>query len=538
MNAAIPSARRFVLRALSAALVVGLLSVTQLFAQSQNLPLDHWAYRFLDRLETKGLYVSRDYSTRPYSREAIAEIILQIDASVKEDPSRLSRVEAALFEQLKGEFYEELAQTGRPISVQKKEQEPHLFRYEDEKLVLRWDALAGEQSRVESKRKVDPTIPKSLFYWGGSFRAEINRSMAIFADARSFILSDTDSLSNTVFNPSLGLPVTRKALVDVAVTDNASAYAVFRLPWFDLEAGRDLVEWGPGLRGTLLLSRNANFYDLFKLTFRFRKFKFEYLHGFLNADSTRYIVGHRLELRPWRNLQFAFNETVVYGDRSVEPLYLNPFVPFIIAERHLGNRDNNLLSFDFTWFLPEKRMKFYGEFLFDDFSLAKSLFGSFGNKWGVLVGSYWVDPLGLHDTDLRVELIRIQPFVYSHRNPVNTYANYNNSLGHWLGPDSDDWYVEVRHQFSRDLELGVSWEQRRRGQNDLNFGTRPADGKVKFLDGVVERTRFYGLIGRWQLRRDLFLTTTYHFIQSKNLRRRPEFDQDNHRLLVTFSLNY
>ena len=51
-------------------LSLGLFS--QLRSQSQNLPLDHWAYRFLDRLETKGLYVSEDFDTQPYSRHGEA----------------------------------------------------------------------------------------------------------------------------------------------------------------------------------------------------------------------------------------------------------------------------------------------------------------------------------------------------------------------------------------------------------------------------------------------------------------------------------
>ncbi len=229
---------------------------------------------------------------------------------------------------------------------------------------------------------------------------------------------------------------------------------------------------------------------------------------------------------------------MVYGDRDVEPLYLNPFVPTIIAERHVGNQDNNMISFDGAWFLPRPRLKLYAEVLFDDFSFAKDLFENWGNKWGVLAGAFIVDPFGLKNTDVRLEAVRIQPFVYSHRTPINTFSNYDNTMGHWLGPDADDWYIEFGHQPHRNVRWSVSFEQRRRAANDIQEGSRPADGRIKFLDGVVERTRHYGLAAEWQPWRDIVFAASYQFIQAQNLRRKAELDQNNHRLFLRLAVNY
>ncbi|MFQ5675607.1 MAG: capsule assembly Wzi family protein, partial [bacterium] len=411
----------------TALLLVSLLLSSKIHAQSVNLPLDHWAYDFLERLELKGLYMNEDFDTAPYSRGAIAEMILQIATNVKQDPTGFSAVERNLFEQLKGEFHEELEKINPGIEIQKKEHERHLWSWHDDGFAGHLEGLFGQQSRFETKDKVDPAIPKSTTSWGFGFRVLLKESMAIFFEGHSFILSGTDTLANTVFNPSLGLPVTRKALVNVTTTDNATGYAVFRLPWFDLEVGRDLLEWGPGFRGNLILSRNSNFYDLFKATFRYRKLKFEYFHAFLNAEQSKYLAGHRIEVQPVESLRFAINETVVYGGRSVEFLYANPFIPIIIAERHVGNKDNNMVSVDLTWFLKNNRAKVYAEFLFDDFNLAKNLFHDFVNKWGILFGGHWVDPFGVENVDFRMEYVRIQPFVYWHSSRKNTnfYTNYS-----------------------------------------------------------------------------------------------------------------
>ena len=506
-------------------------------SQSANLPLDHWAYTFLERLELKGLYVSEDFDTAPYSRQAIAEMILQITENITKDSTKISTVERDLLEQLKGEFHENLHKIQPKVERRNKENERHLWSWRNEDFVGHLDLLLGQQVRVESKESVDSGIAKSITSWGFGFRVNFKESMAVFFEGRSFVLSGTDTIENRFFNPSLGLPVSKNALGDV--TDNASGYAVFRLPWFDLEIGRDLVEWGPGFRGNLILSRNSNFYDLFKATFRYERLKYEHFHGFLNAERTKYLAGHRIEVRPLDSFRFSINETVVYGGRSVEFLYANPFFPFIIAERHLGNKDNNLVSIDFTWFLRQRQLKFYGEFLFDDFNPRKNLFHDFVNKWGVLLGGYWVDPFGLSNTDFRLEYVRIQPFVYWHSlDEINFYTNYNNFMGHWLGPDSDDFYVELKKRFHKNLRFGLSFERRRRGQNDLSQIERPPDLKFDFLGGVVTKNSFYGATIEWQVLRDMFLNATYQFIQTGNLRRVAGRDQNNHRLLVNFSLNY
>jgi len=510
-----------------------------LLSQSQNLPLAHWAYPFLDRLQTKGLFLNSEMDTRPYARDAVADMIIQIDAAVRENPMLLSEVESRLFQQLKGEFYEEIRKKSSAVAIAENEYEPHLFTYREKDLDMRMSLLLGEQLKTESKMDVEPGIPGSTTFLGLSVRIDLKHSMAIFAEGGSYFLSDVDSVSNTNFSRGGGLPVTEKALIDVAVTNNASAYAVFSPPWFDLQFGRALVEWGPGARGNLMLSRNSNFYDLLKLTFRYSRVKFEHFHALLNAEETKYIAAHRLEIRPVRNLQLALSESVIYGNRAIEPLYLNPFMAIQIAERHLGNKDNNTTSFDGTLFLPRYRLKVYGELFLDDFSFAKNIFNNFVNKWAILMGGFWVDPFGLRNSALRVEFTRIQPRVYSHVKPVNTYSNYGFILGHWLGPDADSWYIGFEHLAHKNLKLQLSIEQRRRGsQNDITIGERPENDIINFLDGVVRRNRILGLSGRWQMHRDIFLKLNYEFIRTTNLAGKAGVDQTSHRLFVDFSLNY
>jgi len=523
---------------LQGVLVCLLLDACILAAQSQGVPIEHWVYRFLDRMQTRGFFVDYGQDMRPYSREVIASIINTINEKVVADPSLLSRVEMRQFERLKGEFHQRIQTDGYDIVIDESERERHLYTWDGEGVVAHFEAQAAERIRFENKQRVDGDLAKSMLSFGMAFRADLNKSLAVYAYSHTFVLSGTDSIANTGFDNSLGLPVTEDAFVGVDITNLSASYVVYKAPWFELEAGRHLVEWGPGYRSNLALSRSSVYYDLIKLSFPYKRFRFDHFHGFLNSDSTKYLVAHRFEIRPYKWLQLALTETVIYGRRDIEFLYLNPFAPIMVSERHLGNKDNNSISFDGSLFLTKYGLKLYGELFMDDGSIAKNWFNAWVNKWAIMAGAYWVNPFGIRDTDFRVEAVHIQPFVYSHTDPINTFSNYNNPLGHWLGPDSDDLYFEFAHQPHRDFRWSISWDQRRRGQNDINFGTKPPDDRIDFLGGVHETVRYYGFDVEWQIRRDFFARGSYDYIQSNNLRRDEDLDQSNHRLILNLSIDY
>ena len=49
-----------------------------------NIPLDHWAYGFIERMEAKGLVSDIKNGARPFSRKRMARLATQIEASLKE----------------------------------------------------------------------------------------------------------------------------------------------------------------------------------------------------------------------------------------------------------------------------------------------------------------------------------------------------------------------------------------------------------------------------------------------------------------------
>jgi len=500
------------------------------FAQSVNLPLNHWAYDFIERLEARGLFKSINCCSKPLSRREIVDIILQIERRLATQGDILSPAEKGLWEQLKGEFYEELR--NHQLKIDPGEREPHLLSWEEGNSIIHLD-LYLDQS-FDLRRRDQKRISQTTL--GGILRGRLKGSLVFNVDVRNTLLKGTDIKKET-FDPSKGSPITVSG--NNVYTDQAGAYFVLQLPWFQLELGKDGASWGPGYHGNLALSENTPLFDMIKLKTRFSRFRFTYLHGFLRSKFGRkYIAAHRLELMVKPGLYLAGSETVIYGGRGLEFEYLNPLMPYHVAEHHLGDKDNNAMSFDITISLIDN-YKFYGELFIDDFTLSENPFTYFGNKFAFQVGGFLTNPLGLRDLQLRLEYTRVEPFVYTHRDSINTYLHYDKIIGYWLGPNADDLFLKADYQPMRDVRLSFLWERIRRGEGDVTIPHQKEDGpRKRFLSGVVEKKHIWGFNLTYQIRRDVFLSLNYKLLRVENQDRTLGKDLTDGQLLFRLCANW
>ena len=481
--------------------------------QSAYLDYNHWIYDFIERMETRGLFEKFDAGMKPYTRDEIARLLYQIDQQAATHPELLSKSERGLLEQFKGEFSDELARY--QIKVNPRYLERHAVRWQeqDNRLFLDFtlrqvlDLRTGDQYPA-AERVAETTL-------GGILRGQFGDNLSFLVEVTNTMRSLNDSTSEH-FDPTQGQPLVTTG--KRAFSDRAVAYLNWKLPWFTLKFGRDRLKWGPGRRGGLVLSRNNPLFDMILLQKRFKRFNFQYFHGFLNSNfEQKYLVAHRVEWRVTDWFYLSGSETVVYGNRDVEMQYLNPLMPYHVAEHHLGDKDNNMIGCDLSLY-PFKNHKYYFELLIDDFSTSESWFSYIGNKFAFMVGGYWTAPFGLTNTDFRVEYARIEPFVYTHYDSVNIYINYDQVMGYWSGPNSDNWYLEANYLLYKDIHLQLTWQQVRRGPEDIYRYPTKADGRRKyFLKGIIERQQFLSFHIRDQLFKDVFLAFRTTLIQTKNL---------------------
>ena len=505
-----------------------------LFAQSVNVPLRHWAYDFLERLEIKGSFNSLLLRTRPITRRDLATLLKQIEKNYREQKIKLNRAELNLFAQLKGEFFEELNLLS--VKSERRYYERHLLKWDEEGNKFKIDLDFAQQFNIYRGDQYDRTKRASQTTLGGIVSGNLKNGLAFNVRFKNTLVKGEDIIKEN-FNPQSGKPITIAG--QNVFSDDASAYIIFSLPYFQIEFGRDNAKWGNGIRSKLMLADNRYYFDLLKFRMRFRHFLFISIHGKLTSSAgARFLAAHRLDVKlfPW--LMLAGSESVIYGNRNIEPSYLNPFMPYHVAEHHLGDKDNNTIGMDITTF-PFKNHKLYFELFLDDFTSAENPFTYFGNKFAFTTGWHWVDPFGLKSVDLQIEYSRVEPFVYTHRDSINVYKNYDRPIGHWLGPNADDLYIKSSYLPNRDLKIALLVERTRHGEgsidipHDISSGTRK-----KFLSGIVETTWSCGFEIRDQIFRDCFLVLNYYYLHTNNLNRIISNNSKDNQVNFSLMLNY
>ena len=520
-----------------ALLILSLLLRSDLGADiSPNVPLEHWGYGFLERFEARGFFSGLGDGIKPFSRLEMARALNAVAAAVEEG-GELTRVDGERLRRLQEEFGKECRTLAGEESKREGEvavrkglgSHQPLFRYEHEQGELQADLSFRQQTDSFSGRGREQTEQIFRTRLGGEIRGNIREGVGYFISfeqtreqgSRTYILRDD------VFERRIEVPQLKGNLADY---HEGKAYLNFSLPFVDVEFGKDQVAWGPGPVDNLGLSGNAPSFDMLRLRARYGAFKLVSIAGALRpcpdrpdsplcgntADLERsyivnhmsrtlepekYLAAHRLEVALATWIDVGFQEVVVYGDRGLEVTYLNPVMFYWAAQSYLGDKDNLMMGLDLD-IHPGNGLRFYLAYVVDDLKKLKILSDDFANKFSFQSGFLWVDPLGLRDVDLRGEYVRIEPWIYTHKFPINTFRHFDGPLGHALGPNSDRWQLSATHRLRAGLGLHGGVSRTRHGDNvlledgsirniggDLHLGWRPGDEREskKFLAGKVSR---------------------------------------------------
>lgn len=238
-------------------------------------------------------------------------------------------VEQALFEELKGEFTDELENS--EISISDKEQEPHLIQTgpSEKRLII--------DGRLEQRTAII-TGPghqnRNRTVIGIRSRGRYKKAVAFFGEARLRNVRGVGPVDITIEQTRGLLPS-----IDERNTQNFKLLGslLFRYKWFRFDLGRGLNPWGPALRVSTIVSDQMPPVLRYKFITSFWGLIFTYFHSFLINDGSghvpgyplaipkrRYWAGHRLDFHFGDHVRFAAMETIVYGNRGLEQLYWFP----------------------------------------------------------------------------------------------------------------------------------------------------------------------------------------------------------------------
>ena len=224
---------------------------------------------------------------------------------------------------------------------------------------------------------------------------------------------------------------------------------------WNIEWGRDLLNWGNGRTGNLIIGDHLDYHDFVKFVSFHDTFKYTALSVFLNhpdfvsggevpSPGFKMFLGHRLELRLFDGrVGLAASENVMYQDDAIDLQYLNP--AYIL--HNLNNRSmfNAIASVEAeVAVLPG--VTAYGQFVIDQ-ARAPLEDSSQPDCFGVITGVDLAVPAGAGYLTANLEFVETDPYLYqrdlvdfkvTRRQFVIGYSNkvYTDFLGYRYGGDA------------------------------------------------------------------------------------------------------
>ncbi len=232
----------------------------------------------------------------------------------------------------------------------------------------------------------------------------------------------------------------------------------------NFQFGRDKNFWGDGYR-SFFLSDNSAPLTFLKASVNVWKFKYIMLFSGMkdvNSDhpetgfEEKYSSAHFLSWNVTKRLNVNLFEAVVWrgedtlGYRGYDVNYLNPIIFYRPVEFYVGSPDNMLMGLGFKYRIGEN-YNFYGQFVIDEFKLdhIKAKDGWMHNKYSIQLGLKSYKFLWIENLFFMAECNYVRPFMYSHRNSLENYGSYYQSLTHPIGSNFKEVVTVLRYSHKR-----------------------------------------------------------------------------------------
>lgn len=286
--------------------------------------------------------------------------------------------------------------------------------------------------------------------------------------------------------------------------------------------GYESFRWGPGRRGTLLLSDAAGPMTFLSLQGHVRgrvSATGTALSAVISRADRRYLAAHRLEIEASPRVTLGIAEAVRYRADGIDPLYAVGLLPYTFVERiriressddslRGLERSNLMVSADVACRLS-RGLTLYGELLLDDYATESA---DMPNRIGYQLGFRSERRFGAHSVRTLGEYTRVRNYTYS-VHYAQDFIYRDRPLGFALGPDVENVYFEAVYDLSRDWQIRWTGDFANHGEGRLGVPWFPAQGAVSTvgLSGIVEERREIWGDARWLPRDNVDLSVGVGF---------------------------
>jgi hypothetical protein len=522
------------------------------FAQTNFVPVWSSVYTFLDKMTVKGIINSNEFS-KPLSRKEIAGYLDKISAG-KDKLNSLEKEEldfylrdyldllqqsAALKQSTKSAEKSDYTfvkdTTGGNNNVYVSAEHPqikerwHLFSYSDSLFQVSFNPIFGLTANNIYKET------QLRRYWGFSAYGNITKNFSFQMDFRDNWEKGDHLNKFHQFSPDEGpsIVVEKPNSIEYNMTNGAMLYSN---DWLTIGGVKQTFNMGSGYRGQLIMSSKApSFPAIYMKLNPVKWIQFYYMHGWLlsrvldsanqylsqvpgkykEVERGKYIALHAVQINPYDNVSVSLGETTVYSDIGPYWGYFIPFLMFRSVEHmfvgdRVGDVGNNGSMFLDASYLPYKGLKLYGSFYIDEFSLTGVLKGdSQRNQTGYTIGSTVYDYV-VPNLLTRIEYTKIMPWVYSDWVQTQTYKNADYLMGHYIGQNADQFFIQFEYQLKRGLNLKLWGEIVRQGGMD-SVKYQYMQGGRSFLYGLLRKEKNIGVEASYEFMHDLIAKLSLKF---------------------------
>ncbi len=524
-----------------------------------NVPLNPYlsdfnreTYRFIHRLLNRRMIPGIRRGSLPLTRKQVVSYLLEAQRKQENGEIKLSAIDQARLNALLA-FYLESREFPKPAVKNDKEATTenqasgrlHVLTMAGENYRFSFDMRASQRAithlvdNLSDEQPVEGNMFVTTLY--PHLYGQVGKTFAFTTDiAHRFVYGE---IFEDIFPDETKI---RQLEGDLRNRTAINGYMKFDLPWFELQLGQETLQWGPGYHDSLLISKNPLAIDMIKLQATYDPVTFTAFTGILEDMAEdindKYISGHRVEGYFWDRFGFGLSEVVVYGNRF-EPGYLNPVNIYLINEQPIsradgrvpGSGDNVIMSIDMR-LRPVDDFEIYGELMVDDGNPAAG-FKHWDTKFGILGGVYLTDPLGISDTDFHAEYAFINQYAYTHVNPVNVYKHFTTPIGHRIGSDADNLWLELRRRWTNKLETVFGYELERHGTGDIDKAhpiDAPKDDVWMPLSGITQSEHRLSIGANWIIIGRYSIYVEWARVWRQNLGNRPNVHERANEIEAKF----
>lgn len=251
---------------------------------------------------------------------------------------------------------------------------------------------------------------------------------------------------------------------------------------FSLMLGHDRNHYGYGYRSLFLGDNGAPYFQIkanayiwkFHYHMMLAEFTGQYVRGADRLLPKKYGAFHLLSFKPSSKLELGLYEGIIFNrPNGFELNYLNPMIFYHSIEHALGSADNVFMGLQAKYNLNE-HTQLYTQLLLDDLQVGQFTKGTgwWGNKYGIQLGSRFVNIFKIPNLDGQLEFNMVRPYTYSHysgatSDTLDNFTHYNQPLAHPYGANFLELYGKLSYKPIPKLKLEAKYNFNRRGY-DVN----------------------------------------------------------------------